>query len=98
MTTQTALEAMEAEVKTACYGLSKEQLVRVTEHLHIQEGAAEKERHGLIKHINRYLDGEEIESFEDGGLKVMQDLREFMDGFQNLSSTINNVQSAQTTT
>ena len=47
----------------------------------------EKERHGLIKYIKRYLDGEDMEKRDDQGLLILQGLQEYMDGLITSTST-----------
>ena len=92
------LEKLEAAVKVKLYGLSKEQLVSVTDHLKIREGMGEKERHGLIRYINRYLDGEEVEKQDDRGLAILQGLREHMDELVTPTSTTNTTDKKQEVT
>lgn len=93
MASSDELERAEAAVKAQLYGLSKEQLLHVADHLKIGERVAERqERHGLIKSINRYLDGEEVEAQDDQGLAILNNLQKYMDGL------VTPVHTASTTT
>jgi hypothetical protein len=70
----TSLEEIDAKVKGELYGLTEKQLRDLCTHLKIDKDTEHKHHYGLVKHINRYLDSEEVEQTPDNGKKVLEDL------------------------
>ncbi len=72
------LEAVDGEVRGALYTLDASKLVRVINHLLITEGTEEMSKFAKIKHILKYLDSDEVVKTQDGGLAVMEELRDYI--------------------
>ena len=72
---ESELERLQLEVKGTVYGLAIEQLVRVCESLHIagttKEYVTGKTRSQLIAHVIQYLDQEDQDELEDGGMAAL---------------------------
>ena len=69
------LEKLEADIKAGLYKLSEQQLRELCAQLNIDKDTEGKQHHGLVRHINRYIDCEEVESLPNNGKKISQDLR-----------------------
>ena len=72
------LEAVDGEVSGALYILATSNLIGVINHLLITEGTEEMSKFAKIKHILKYLDSDEVVNKQDGGLAILEDLRDYI--------------------
>ena len=96
MSTQDMFDDLDVELRATLFTMTLAHLKEVAGHLKITAGTLTYSRQALAKHINRYLDSEEVADLgPETGLAVLQDLKKKMD---SLAKTTTSTTSTATTT